>query len=207
MARQTAKPERRCIATGEVRDPATLIRFVVGPDAAVIPDLTGKLPGRGIWVTAAAAPLRRAVDKRLFQRAAKRQVTVDPDLTATVERLLAAQCLGLLGLARRAGQLVTGFEQVRAVVVAGKAAVLVSARDAAPGGRAKLRAISGGLPTVALFDVSELSLALGRQNVVHAALTPGGLAERFLAEAARLAGFRGDSGVADASKAAGDVVT
>jgi len=207
LARGTATPARRCIVTGEVRDPATLIRFVIGPDGAVVPDIAGKLPGRGIWVTAAAAPLHRAVEKRLFARAAKRQVTIDPGLPATVERLLVGHCLGLLGLARRAGQLVTGFEQVRAFVAAGKAAVLLTARDGAPGGRAKLRGLAGALPTVGLFDVSELSLALGRQNVVNAALGPGGLTSRFCSETVRLAGFRDDSGVADASKAVGDVVT
>lgn len=207
MARRATTSARRCIATGEVRDAGELIRFVVGPGDAVVPDVAGKLPGRGIWVTAAAEPLGRAVDKRLFQRAARRQVTVDADLPVTVERLLAQRCLDLLGLARRAGQLVAGFEKVRAFVIAGKAAALVTARDGAPGGRTKLKALAGALPTVALFDVSELSLALGRQNVVHAALAPGGLAERFLAETMRLGGFRADSGVADAPKAVGDVVT
>jgi ribosomal protein L7Ae-like RNA K-turn-binding protein len=146
------------------------------------------------------------VEKNLFQRAAKRAVTVDPELPARVERLLVGQCQGLLGLARRAGQLVTGFEQVRGFLASGRAAALVTARDAAPGGRAKLKALAGALPTVALLDVSELSLALGRQNVVHAALGPGGLAERFLAESARLAGFRDGSGPPSASQAEGDAV-
>lgn len=199
MARASATPERRCIATGEVRGPGELIRFVVGPDDRVVPDLAGKLPGRGIWVTARADLLARAVAKRLFERAAKRPVAVDPALPALVERLLAERCLGLLGLARRAGELVTGFEQVRAFVAAGRAAVLIGARDAAPGGRDKLKGLAGGLPTVALLGVEEMSLALGRQNVVHAALGPGGLAERFLAETARLAGFRDASEAADAA--------
>lgn len=202
MAARTAEPNRRCIVTGESGARAALIRFVVGPDDAVVPDIEGKLPGRGIWVGASAALLARAVEKRLFQRAAGRPVAAGTELVALVEQRLVAHCQGLLGLARRAGQLVTGFDQVEAFIAAGRAAVLVAARDGAPEGRRKLSRRARGLPVVALLDIAELSLALGRQNVVHAALGPGGLAERLCAEAGRLAGFRANEGPADTPPAA-----
>ena len=204
LPRATIIPTRRCIATGETHDVTKLLRFVVGPNDAIVPDVAGKLPGRGIWLTASRGALECAVEKRLFQRAAKRAVSVHSELAALVEELLAGRCLGLLGLTQRAGQLVTGFEKVRAFVDAGKAAVLIAARDGAAGGRAKLSARARALPVVALFDVAELSLALGRQNVVHAALGPGGLARRFLVEADRVAGFRGGDVNWNEPKAAGD---
>ncbi len=186
--------------TGTVRQTSELIRFVVGPDESIVPDLVEKLPGRGIWTTACRSVLDRAIAKRLFQRAARRQVRVDPDLPERIERLLAERCLQLLGLARRAGELVTGYEQVAALAGADKAALLLGAYDAAAGGRAKVRAKARRVLVVDLFSSEELSLALGRQNVVHAVLCRGGLAERFRREAVRLAGFRaGDGNDGDAS--------
>jgi uncharacterized protein len=202
-----AEPQRRCIVSGESGERAALIRFVVGPGDVIVPDIVGKLPGRGIWVGASAPLLSRAVEKRLFQRAARRPVKAGPELVGLVERLLVQQCQGLLGLARRAGELVTGFEKVRAFAAAGKAAMLVTARDGAPGGGAKLARVAAGVPVVALLDVAELSLALGRENVVHAALGPGGLANRFGAEARRLAGFRATQGPMEPPSAAGDGAT
>lgn len=184
-------PERRCIATGETKGPAEMVRFVVGPDGEIVPDLAGELPGRGIWVSARRDCLELAVKRRLFARAARAEVRVDPDLPLQVERLAARRALDLLGLARRAGLLVAGFEKVRERLQAGRVAVLVQAADAAADGRARIRSGAGELPVVELFSVAELSLALGRENVVHAALAPGSLAQRFLAEAARLRGLRG----------------
>ena len=186
-------PERRCIVSGRSRPAEGLIRFVVGPDGTIVPDLAGKLPGRGIWVGAERAALQTAVDKRLFARAARQAVTVPTDLVAQVESRLAESCLGLLGLARRAGEAVTGFDKVVEAIEGGKAALVLAARDGAADGRRKIAGKAGrfgGLPVVALFDSGELSLALGRENVIHAALRPGGLATRFQQECARLAGFR-----------------
>ncbi len=210
MARRTTRPERRCIATGAVRETSELVRFVIGPEARVVPDIGGKLPGRGIWVTASKTALEGAIARKLFQRAARRQVLVEAKLANRVERLLAARCLELLGLARRAGELVVGYEKVVALAETEKAALLLAAFDGAPGGRAKVRARAREVPVVDLFDSGELSLALGRQNVVHAALCRGGLAERFRTEAMRLAGFRaarddGD-GTSDGRTVAGERV-
>ncbi|MAG98714.1 MAG: DNA-binding protein [Rhodospirillaceae bacterium] len=186
--------QRRCIASGRRFDPAQLVRFVLSPDGAVLADVGGRLPGRGMWLEARREAVELALSKQSFARAAKRQVQVEPDLADRVEGLLAGRCLEGLGLARRAGQAVTGFERVRVALQTSEVAILLAAADAAADGRRKLtalaRAMIGGCPEVALFSRSELSLALGRENVVHAALLPGGLADRLALDVDRLAGFR-----------------
>ena len=164
--------------SGQAADPATLIRFVVGPESTIYPDLAGKLPGRGIWLTANRATVQTALKKRAFARAAKQPVTVSAEMP------------DLLGLARRASQAVAGFEKVKQWLGAGRVGVLLQAADGAADGRRKLANLAGDAPLVTLFSGAELSLALGRGNVIHAALAPGRLAERFLAEVARLRGFR-----------------
>ena len=193
-------PERRCIATGEVLSTESLLRFVVGPEGALVVDLGRDLPGRGIWVGGRRALLERAVEKRLFARAAKMPVTVAADLPDQIEAAMRRRCLALLGLARRAGQLTLGYEKVRTALAADDAAIVITAGDASPKGRKKLlsglmgdneNGASAGRQVVDLFLVEELSLALGRENVVHAALRTGGLADRFIGECRRLADFRG----------------
>lgn len=176
--------------SGQAADPATLIRFVVGPESTIYPDLAGKLPGRGIWLTANRATVQTALKKRAFARAAKQPVTVSAEMPDLLESLLVRQCLDLLGLARRASQAVAGFEKVKQWLGAGRVGVLLQAADGAADGRRKLANLAGDAPLVTLFSGAELSLALGRGNVIHAALAPGRLAERFLAEVARLRGFR-----------------
>jgi predicted RNA-binding protein YlxR (DUF448 family) len=185
-----ASPTRRCIVSGEVAETTALVRFVVDPDGTVVPDVGGDLPGRGMWLSSKREVLDTARTKGLFARAARTRVSVDEGLADLTERLLARRSLDTLGLARRAGHAVVGFEKVRALLGAGEAAVLIAARDAARDGKAKLRRLGTGVPEVGLFTVAELSLALGRENVVHAALSPSRLANRFLIETARLAGFR-----------------
>jgi len=182
--------ERRCIVSGTAQAPAGLIRFVVGPEAMLVPDIAGDLPGRGLWVGASRDILALAVRRQAFARAARRPVVVPADLIDRVAALLARHGLDLLGLARRAGQAVAGFEKVREALAAGRVAALLAASDGAADGRQKLRRMAGELPLIACFSSAELSLALGRENVIHAALTPGRLTDRCLVEAARLAGFR-----------------
>ncbi len=200
MASRAARtsPERRCIVSGESKPTAELVRFAVSPEGRVVPDLAHALPGRGMWVTARRAELDEAVAAGKFARAAKARVTADAELSDVVERGLSERCLNLLGLARRAGELTAGFEKVRALVKGGDIAVLIGAADGAADGREKLARLAPGVPVVTILRGAELSLALGRENVVHAALTSGGLASRFTAEAARLAGFRSADGAPDA---------
>lgn len=184
---------RRCIATREVLPKARLIRFVIGPEGEVVPDAEGKLPGRGLWVKADRAALETAIARNLFAKAGRRSATIPVDLADRVVELLKRRCLNLIGLARRAGQAVAGFERVRAELARQNVGVLLAAIDGADDGKRKLRARADGVPTIALFTNAELSTVLGRENVVHAALTQGRFAEILIAETCRLAGLRGTS--------------
>jgi hypothetical protein len=190
--RAPAGGERRCLVTRQSHDRARLIRFVVDPAGRVQPDLDERLPGRGMWLSAHRDVVNKAVASKAFARAARQSVSSDPDLALTVERLLARRALDGLGLARRAGAVACGFEQVREALQADAVAVLLTAADGAPDGRAKLRRLAVGLPLVVAFSRDELGAALGRESVVHLAVAPGRLAERLLRDVERLAGFRPD---------------
>ncbi len=181
---------RTCLVTGESRDKSELLRFVVGPDGAVVPDIEGRLPGRGLWLLPRRDIVAAASAKRLFARAARRNVSVADGLADRVEELLVRRCVDLIGLARRAGQAVTGFAKVEAALDKGEAAVLVEAAEGSAGGRGKLKRLAPGLPVIDALTAAELGRAFAREQAVHACLSRGGLAKKFLAEAARLAGFR-----------------
>ena len=184
-------PERRCIVTGAVRPKAELLRFGVAPDGTVVPDLGHALPGRGIWLSARRDVVNTAVAKRQFARAARRQVVVSEDLADRIEALLVRRCLDALGLARRAGQAVCGYEKVRAEIRSGRAALVFGARDAARDGRGKVQGLCPGLPVIELFDGAELGAVFGRDAAVHVCVSPGKLARRLIEDSALLAGFRG----------------
>lgn len=181
---------RRCLVTGESRDRGSLLRFVVDPERRIVPDVDGCLPGRGLWLTPVRDIVKTAVAKRLFARAAKQDVVADADLDDRVEALLVRRSIERLGLARRAGQAVAGFTQVEAAVRDGGVAVLVEASDGSADGRGKLMRLARGLPVTDRLTAAELGQAFAREHVVHAALLKGRLAEGFVAEQARLAGFR-----------------
>jgi predicted RNA-binding protein YlxR (DUF448 family) len=186
--------ERRCIVTGDVLPEPRLLRFVADPSSRIVVDVAGKLPGRGFWVRSSREMVHRAVEKELFSRAAKERLTADADLAEQAEARLADRMLAQLGLSHRAGELVLGFDGVEKLIRSGRAAVIVQATDAAEDGARKLQAAAvavGLVPAVfACFNSAELSLALGRANVVHAALKPGRMAERLIFDAGRLSGFR-----------------
>jgi len=185
------EPQRRCLVT-RARHPARrMLRFVAGPDGAIVPDVDGSLPGRGLWLTAARDIVERARVKGRFSKAAGMPVSVAEDLADRVERLLARRCLDLVGLARRAGKAVAGHGKVRAMLAGGDAALLVLARDGSPEGVARMRAAAGGIEVVDLFTGDELGRVFGRENTVFAAIAGGALATRLADEAYRLAGFRG----------------
>lgn len=190
--RSRRKPvERRCVATGATLSPETGLRFVVSPDGELAPDFSGKLPGRGAWLTASAAALDAALKKGAFARSLKAGVKTPDDLRERIEAGFARAALSALGLARRAGDVVIGFEKVRAALKAREAAVLVNAADGGADGRRKLEGLAGGAAIVELFAERELSAALGRDEpTVHAALKAGPAAVRFLKETRRLEGFR-----------------
>lgn len=188
------EPERRCIATGKVQSKARLIRFVVAPDDRIVPDLLEKLPGRGIWVAADRAALQTAVKKRLFARAAKRQVSVPEDLLDVVEAGLLRRVVEGLSLARKAGQAVPGYEKVRDWLATGQAAVLIQASDGSERGKSKLRPPRPEGAYIGCLSAREMGLAFGRESVIHGALAAGGLTERIVEDAAKLSSVRGKDG-------------
>jgi predicted RNA-binding protein YlxR (DUF448 family) len=189
-----ASRQRRDIVSGEVMEESRLIRFVAGPDGIVVPDLARKLPGRGLWVAANRTAVETAAKKGLFARAAKRRILAGPDLGGDVEGLLLKRLLAGLGLARKAGDLVTGFEKVNAAIISGRAAFAVEATDGAEDGRRKIMGVFHRSPRppelIGLFSSAELGLALGGENVIHTAFLAGRSAERWASEARRLIGFR-----------------
>jgi predicted RNA-binding protein YlxR (DUF448 family) len=193
-----AARERRCIATGAVLPAEKLVRFVVSPDGEVVPDLDGKLPGRGIWLTADRTAFAKALAKGDFAKAAKAKVTVTPDLAQHVAHLLIERLKADLGMARRAGFADTGFDGVmRALDKKIPPALLFHAADASDDGRRKLRSAMKSREldarSLTVLTRDELSLALGRDNVVHAAIRPGALADRLILNSMRLAGLRDPS--------------
>lgn len=193
-------PERRCIASGQVLPKAQLIRFVIGPDDAVVPDIQARLPGRGIWVAADAAQLRKAAEKRLFARAARRPVSVPDDMPARVETLLVDRVVSLIALARKAGQAVAGYERVKSWLASGEAAVLLQASDGSERGKSKLRPPEEKNSYIGCLTASEIGLAFGRDSVIHGALSAGGLTTRVVEEANRLSGVRKSDGIMAAGK-------
>ena len=193
---------RRCILTRVERDPADLLRFVADPEGRLVPDLSRKLPGRGVWVTADKASVAAAAETRAFAKSLKRAVTVALDLPQTVEALFVKRALEALSLANKAGLVTTGFEKVETLISGGRAAALLQGADAAEDGKRKLnrkfaavqRDSGKAAPIVDWLTIEQLSLAIGRSNVVHAAVKQGGATQRFLLEAERLRRYRSGFG-------------
>ena len=187
-------PERRCIVTGQSQPARGLIRFVVGPDGTIVPDVAQKLPGRGIWVSSDRAALEQAVRRNAFARAARQAVTVPEGLVDLVEQLLRARVLELLALGRKSGQAVAGYEKCRDLALRGEMAVLIQAHDGSERGKTKLRPPDGPDSHIGCLSAQELGFAFARDHVIHAALRAGGLAQAVVEEAARLAGLRKEIG-------------
>lgn len=184
-------PHRRCIATGTVGPTLSMIRFVVGPGQQLVPDIEGRLPGRGMWLSARRDVVNSAVTKSVFAKVARQKLVVPSDLADLLEKLVRRRCLDLLGLARRAGQGLSGYDKVRAELKAGRGAVLLAAHDGARDGTGKISALAPRLPVVTVFSAAELGQAFGRDHTVHGLILPGKLAQRLLVEAEKLAGLVG----------------
>lgn len=191
-------PERRCIVTGESQPKAGLIRFCAGPDGQVVPDVLGRLPGRGFYVVADRKALEKAAAKGLFARAARQPVKVPEGLADLVEELLLRRVVDLVSLARKAGAAVMGFEKTKDWLVKGQAKILLQASDGSESGKSKLRPPAGPETFIGCLTARELGLAFGREHAIHGALAAGGLTTRVVEEAARLAGLRGQTGGAAA---------
>lgn len=184
-------PLRRCAVTRAPGERARMVRFVVAPDRTVVPDVLARLPGRGIWLSARRDVLETARIRGAFARAARGSVSVPPDLVGTVQAALHRRVVELLGLARRAGQAVSGFQKAREWVAAGRAGLVVQASDGSPEERARFLSGARHIPVVAPLDAGALGAVFGRDHVVHVALAPGRLAGALEIEAERLAGVSG----------------
>lgn len=182
--------ERRCIVTGEVKPKAGLIRFVVGPEALIYPDVAEKLPGRGIWVTADRATINQAVKKGLFSRGAKMKVQVADDLADQVEGLLRQRLISRIALARKAGKAICGLEKVKTALVSGEAWLLLQASDGSERGKSALRPPKDAESSIQCLSSDELGLAFGRDSVIHAAILSGSVNKRVLFDATRLSGLQ-----------------
>ncbi len=176
------------------------MRFVIGPDGSLVPDLDEKLPGRGLWLSGERDMVNTACAKGFFRRAAGREVKIPADFAGLVDGLMVRRCLDLIGLARRAGKVVAGFEKVQARLRGRNenngynnsgGDVLLQARDGAGGGRGKIKALAPGIRSVDVFKARELGRAIGRDQAVHVVMTEGKLAENLVREANRLMAFRG----------------
>ncbi len=183
-------PERKCIATGESQPKAGLIRFCVGPEAQIVPDILGRLPGRGIYVSADRALIEKVAKKGLFARAARQPVKVPDGMADLVERLMVQRVVDLLSLARKAGDAVMGYEKVKDWLAKGQAATLIQASDGSERGKTKLSPPEGKGGFIGILTAGEMGLSFGRERAIHAALAAGGLRTRVVEEAARLAGLR-----------------
>ena len=194
-------PLRLCAVSRTQKLPEEMIRFVVGPDEVITPDLARRLPGRGIWVDATRDCVVEAMRRKVFARGLKQAVSTPPDLPELIERLMVRRLGEALSLANKAGLVTTGFGRVEEAIFSGKAIVLIHAADAALDGRAKLdrkfKALAGPEraeeATVCELAGVELDLAIGRSNVVHAAASDGGASQRILQEAKRLRRYRSGS--------------
>lgn len=186
---RTDGSERKCIATGEVQPKGGLVRFVLGPDETVVPDVLEKLPGRGAWVASNRTALDLAVKKKLFARAFKAPVKVPEDLADQVESILLRRLIELISLARKSGAAVAGYEKVKDWLDKEEARVLIQASDGSARGKTKLSTPHYGT-YVGWLTADELGQAFGRQTVIHAAVASGGLSQRVVEEAQRLKGMR-----------------
>jgi predicted RNA-binding protein YlxR (DUF448 family) len=192
-------PLRRCIVTRERLAKERMIRFVVAPDRTIVPDLAATLPGRGIWLSARPDVLETARAQgglgRAFARAARGPVIVPPDLPAVLETALVRRIGELLGLARRAGQAIAGFDKAREWLRTGRSRLILQASDGSAAERARfLGGAVGSVTVLAPLPAAALGRVFGRDHVVHVAIAPGRLGERLAVEAARLGGLRRDGG-------------
>lgn len=186
---------RMCALTREEKPSSALIRFAVSPEGVLAPDVDAKAPGRGVWITLSADVVTEAMRKKAFARSLKDNVVVPPDLAEQVRTRLEQRLLGALGLARKAGVLVTGAAKVASLLETGRAGALITASDAAADGRRKmLQSVRRGeyaaeLAHIESLSSTQLGLALGLENVIHAALTPGAAANSAIERANRLAQY------------------
>jgi uncharacterized protein len=199
---QSRGAERFCVATRAVRPVEDMIRFVIAPNGEAVADLKHNLPGRGVWVTATRSALDQAIKAGAFARAFRRDVRLAVDLVDRTERLLENAVLDGLAMARKAGLVAMGFAQVETALARSHVIALLHAAEAAPDGVKKLdsslrqRPKTGAVSIIRILTSAQLDLALGRPNVIHAALLAGRASETFMARLRRLERFRSGASAA-----------
>jgi predicted RNA-binding protein YlxR (DUF448 family) len=190
MAREV---ERQCIVTRQVKPDAEMIRFVVGPEDRLVPDVAAKLPGRGMWLTASRLLLAEAIAKRSFGKAAKQTVEIPDNLQALIEQLLRQRVRDALSMARKAGQLLSGHDKVLEALAKEEVVALLHASDASEDGVRKMKA--GDVPAYRGFSRDLLSEVTGKENAVHVAVLKGSASAFFLSELRRFALFMEETGL------------
>ena len=184
---------RKCIASGEIKDKSSLLRFVVTPDNMIVADVLEKLPGKGIWLTCDKVLLEKTVRDELFARVTKKSITVPKTLLDDVEQMLTNRVISLISLARKSGRAVAGYEKVKDWLSKDLATVLVQSQDGSERGKSKLSTPRDGT-FIDWLKTSELGLAFGRQTVIHCALASGGITQRVVNDALRLKALRPSDG-------------
>lgn len=187
---RTEVVERRCIATKQTLPTSNLIRFVLDPNDVVTPDISERLPGRGMWVCANRGDLEKAIDQNLFSKSAKQQAIIPDGLVDLVETLIVKRAIDLISMARKSGQGICGFEKTKSAMMSERWFILIQAEDGSTPQKQKIRPSAVDNSYISCFTAQELGLAFGRDIVIHAAVSKGGLSARILLEANRLAGFR-----------------
>lgn len=190
--------ERKCVALNAVRDPVRMVRFVKSPDNIVVPDIAGKLPGRGVWVSADRDLLTKALKTGAFARGFKSKVKVPEDLIDQVESALRRAVLALISMTKKSGQVAVGYDQSVGMAREGVLGLRLEAVNGSSDGRSKIRTLSravarelelGDPAVIGCFTKAELGMAMGRDKLVHAGVKRGKLCKRLRVEAERLEGF------------------
>ena len=209
LADSSSPSRRTCVVTGLEDEPTAMLRFALSPDGVVTPDILRKLPGRGVWTRLDRSTVALAARKQAFARGFRKPVKADPALADQVDRLLEQDALGFLSLVNKAGLVVTGATKVEAAIRAGRLVALIHASDGSPDGGEKLERLVNGVlgeregrvQRINLFSSGQLDLALGKANVIHAALNAGTASAAFLVKVFRLVRYR--AGEATAAAVAG----
>lgn len=186
---EEGKQQRCCLVTREKLNKSEMIRFVISPEDMVVPDLSGRLPGRGMWLKANENVLNTALQRRIFSRASQRQVRIPEDLSIMIKIGLRRRIIEALGLARRAGQVTYGFVKVREKLAKNRVGAILQAVDGSDEERKRLLSGVKDLPVVIILSAKELGKVFGREHVVHVAIEAGSLASRIRWDSNRLTGF------------------
>ncbi|MCZ2328057.1 RNA-binding protein [Bartonella sp. F02] len=192
--------ERTCIVTRKTASATTLIRFVIGPNNQIVPDLKENLPGRGVWVSAHKDIIQEAIKRKSFSKSFKTDVEVAPNLANIVDRILLKSALGYLSITRKAGAVVTGLTKVDAAIRSGRVILVLHAKEAKEDGKRKIsqaihavqQQINQEIKTISFLTSDEMSVAFGSNPVIHAALLNMKVANGFLKTIYKLAAYRED---------------